>query len=93
MTIAEFQRLINDIYGEKDAARGLYRTFTWFVEEVGELARALLSEDPQARLDEFSDALAWLTTTATLAGVDLEEAARRYAEGCPKCGQRPCGCA
>jgi len=92
MTITEFQRLIDDIYGERDAARGLHPTFTWFIEEVGELARALLDDDAQARLDEFADVLAWLTTTATLAGVDLEEAARRYANGCPKCGRTPCEC-
>jgi NTP pyrophosphatase (non-canonical NTP hydrolase) len=92
MTIAEFQRLIDDIYGERDAARGLHRTFTWFVEEVGEVAGALLDDDPQARVVEFSDALAWLTTTATLAGVDLEQAAQRYVAGCPKCGGTPCHC-
>jgi NTP pyrophosphatase (non-canonical NTP hydrolase) len=92
MTIAEFQRLIADIYGERDAARGLHKTFAWFIEEVGELARSLLDDDAPARLEEFGDVLAWLTTTATLAGVDLEQAAGRYAAGCPKCGGTPCTC-
>ncbi len=92
MTIAEFQRLIADIYGERDAARGLHKTFAWFIEEVGELARSLLDDDEQARLEEFGDVLAWLTTTATLTGVDLEQAAGRYASGCPKCGDTPCSC-
>ena len=41
MKIAEFQRLIEDIYYERDSARGLAGTHMWFCEEVGELTRAL----------------------------------------------------
>ena len=41
MSIAEFQRLIEEIYGAKDKARGTADTFMWFTEEVGELSRAL----------------------------------------------------
>jgi NTP pyrophosphatase (non-canonical NTP hydrolase) len=37
--------------------------------------------------------LAWLGSLANLAGVDLEQAAARYANGCPKCGTIPCACA
>ncbi len=92
MTIEQFQRVIQGTYGERDAARGLERTFMWFVEEVGELARALREDDPEAHLEEFGDVLAWLTTTATIAGVDLQQAAQRYADGCPKCGKSPCEC-
>jgi len=92
MTIEQFQRSIDATYGERDAARGLEATFMWLVEEVGELARALREDDPQAREHEFADVLAWLTTTATLAGVDLQQAAQRYARGCPKCGESPCTC-
>ena len=44
-------------------------------------------------MHEFGDVLAWLGSLANLAGVDLEEAAARYANGCPKCGAIPCGCA
>jgi hypothetical protein len=36
--------------------------------------------------------LAWLASLANLEGVDLEEAAARYAHGCPRCGMLPCGC-
>ena len=45
MRISEFQRLIEEAYGEKDSRRGTAATFVWFVEEVGELARALKGED------------------------------------------------
>ena len=88
-----FQRHIEAIYGERDAARGMAGTFMWFAEEVGELARALRRGDPANLREEVSDALAWLTTLASLAGVDLEEAASRYTPGCPRCGGIPCSCA
>ncbi len=96
MTIAEFQKLIERIYFERDSARGAERTFVWFVEEVGELARALARPDtvPRGNLrQEFADVLAWLVTLASLAGVDLEAAAReKYGSGCPKCRSIPCAC-
>ena len=92
MTIEQFQQIIDDTYGARDAERGMERTFMWLVEEVGELARALRGESHERKVEEFSDVLAWLTTTATLAGVDMSEAAERLAEGCPKCGQKPCEC-
>lgn len=93
MRIAEFQRLIEAIYFDRDSGRGRERTFLWFVEEVGELARAMLRPGRGNLEEEFADCLAWLSTLASIAGVDLEEAARaKYAGGCPKCGSIPCAC-
>jgi NTP pyrophosphatase (non-canonical NTP hydrolase) len=92
MTIKQFQQIIDETYGKRDSERGLEETFMWLVEEVGELARALRSESHERKGEEFSDVLAWLTTTASLAGVDMSEAAERFAEGCPKCGETPCAC-
>ena len=93
MEISEFQAQMERLYGERDAARGLARTFAWFTEEVGELSRALFRGDAAARDHEFADVLAWLASLAQQAGVDLNSAARRYAEGCPRCGSTPCDCA
>jgi len=92
MTIREFQDLIERIYYDRDSSRGLASTFMWFIEEVGELAQALRSGDRKQLADEFSDVLAWLATTASIAGIDLEQATQKYAGGCPKCGQIPCTC-
>jgi hypothetical protein len=36
--LREFQRLIHQMYFDKDEARGVEGTFMWFTEEVGELA-------------------------------------------------------
>ncbi|MBL8863898.1 MAG: nucleotide pyrophosphohydrolase [Planctomycetes bacterium] len=93
MQIAEFQRLIEAIYGERDRARGLSGTHMWFGEEVGELTRALRRNRREELEGEFADVLAWLTTLASMSGIDLEQAARRkYAAGCPRCRATPCAC-
>ena len=94
VTLADFQRLIRQMYFEKDEARGIDGTFMWLMEEVGELAAALRSGTHEERLGEFADVLAWLATIANVAGVDLAEAVgRKYGSGCPGCGQFVCTCA
>jgi NTP pyrophosphatase (non-canonical NTP hydrolase) len=91
--LADLQRTIRATYGDQDRARGIEGTFAWFVEEVGELSRAIRREGHEQRVVEFSDVLAWLVTLADLTDVDLAEAARRYEHGCPKCAAMPCTCA
>ncbi|MEX0979061.1 MAG: MazG nucleotide pyrophosphohydrolase domain-containing protein, partial [Pirellulales bacterium] len=94
VTLADFQRLIREMYFDKDVARGVDGTFMWLMEEVGELAAALRSGTHEERLGEFADVLAWLATIANVAGVDLSEAVvRKYGAGCPGCGQFVCTCA
>ena len=94
MTVAEFQRRIDALYGAKDRGRGLEGTFMWFTEEVGELSRGLRRGVKGAPLEEeFADVLAWLATLASIAGVDLEAAAlAKYGAGCPRCRATPCRC-
>jgi NTP pyrophosphatase (non-canonical NTP hydrolase) len=91
--IREFQRLIEEIYFERDSARGLEGTHMWFCEEVGELTRALRRGQTEELAGEFADVLAWLSTLASLAGVDLAQAAgKKYEHGCPRCESTPCAC-
>ncbi len=93
LSLAAFQQLIRDMYLEKDIARGVDGTFMWLVEEIGELATALRHGSHEDRLEEFADVLAWLATIANVVGVDLTEAVhRKYALGCPGCGQTVCAC-
>jgi NTP pyrophosphatase (non-canonical NTP hydrolase) len=93
MQISEFQKLIENIYYERDAARGLAGTHMWFCEEVGELTRALRRDTREELEGEFADVLAWLSTLASIAGIDLAAAAaKKYAEGCPRCSSTPCAC-
>jgi len=94
MKISEFQQVIDQTFGEKDRKRGITNTFLWFTEEVGELARAVNGRTSRENLrHEFADVLAWLTTLASIANVDLEDVAReRYGSGCPRCKGVPCKC-
>jgi len=93
MDISQFQKRIEAIYFERDSARGLAGTHMWFCEEVGELTRALRRGEEQELPGEFADCLAWLATLASLAGVDLEQAAlSKYENGCPRCSTAPCAC-
>jgi NTP pyrophosphatase (non-canonical NTP hydrolase) len=93
LTLPQVQQLIHDIYGAKDARRGVEGTFMWFMQEVGELATALRGGSHGERQLEFADVLAWLATLANASGVDLDEAIRlKYGAGCPGCGRTPCSC-
>ncbi len=94
MKVSEFQQLIEKLYGAKDGARGTEGTFMWFAEEVGELSRALRRGDRENLEAEFADVFAWLSTLASMNGVDLEQvAAAKYGAGCPRCASTPCACA
>ena len=93
LSIPDFQRLIRRMYYEKDAERGVPGTFMWLMEEVGELASALRSGTLKEQEEEFADVLAWLTTIANVAGVDLNKALKdKYGAGCPGCGKLVCEC-
>lgn len=90
ITLREFQEAIRLAYFERDSRRGLERTVIWFFEEVGELARALLTywrekSDQKPSLDvvaeEIADVLAWACSIANLLGIDVTEAVwKKYGE-------------
>ena len=108
VTLTDFQRLIRNMYYEKDLGRGVSGTFMWLMEEVGELSTALRETSSvdckliePAEMDrrrqnlqaEFADVLAWLATIANLVGVDLNTAIQmKYGSGCPGCEQFICVC-
>ena len=90
----DFQRLIESIYLARDRARGIPGTTLWFVEEVGELVRAIRRGERHNLEEEFADVYAWLATLASLHGVDLDALGRqKYGQGCPRCHRAPCACA
>ena len=93
VSLGDFQSLIRKMYFEKDEARGIDGTFMWLMEEVGELAAALREGTQQQKSEEFADVLAWLTTIANVADVDLSRAVmQKYGSGCPGCGKFICTC-
>ncbi len=93
LTLGALQRLIREMYGAKDEARGDAATFLWLTEEFGELATALRSGTPEELALEMADVLAWLATLANIRGIDLEAAVRaKYGRDCPGCHASPCVC-
>jgi len=91
--VREFQDMMRRIYFHRDSQRGAAGTYTWLVEELGELGEALKEKDRKAMEDEFADVLAWLASLANVVNIDLEGAAiNKYDNKCPKCRQTPCKC-
>lgn len=83
MHIAEFQDLMETLYGEADRERGLPSTVAWLCEEVGELAQAVRKGTPEQQLHELGDVLAWLSSLANQLGLSLTDAADRYVTNPP----------
>jgi NTP pyrophosphatase (non-canonical NTP hydrolase) len=83
MHIKEAQELIKEMYFERDSMRGLFKSFTWLVEEIGELGEALLKGSNKNVEEEIADVIAWTLSIGNLAGVDVEKAFReKYCQRC-----------
>ncbi len=75
LTIDAFQNHIRERYEKVDRARGTPATWMWFIEEVGELSRALARGEDSANIrEEFADVFAWLCTLANINDVNLAQA-------------------
>lgn len=83
MEIAEFQDLMETLYGDADRERGMPSTVAWLCEEVGELAQAVRKGTKEQQLHELGDVLAWLSSLANQLDLSLTEAARRYVDHPP----------
>ncbi|ABU82194.1 MazG nucleotide pyrophosphohydrolase domain-containing protein [Ignicoccus hospitalis] len=73
--LEELQKFVESEYFLKDFNRGVEATALWFVEEVGELAEAIIKGEGLE--EEFADVLAWLLSLANLLNVDLCEAFKK----------------
>ncbi len=81
LTLECFQEAMRKAYLERDRERGLFETFSWLVEEIGELAEALRSGDKEKIAEELADVLAWTLSIANLTGIDASEAVRGKYKG------------
>lgn len=91
MNINDFQKMIYELYYERDYARGPERTMLWLVEEIGELSEALRKDEDIE--EEIADVIAWVVSLANLFNIDVEEVLnKKYPGYCIKCGKKPCGC-
>jgi NTP pyrophosphatase (non-canonical NTP hydrolase) len=78
MEIAEFQQLMETLYGAADRERGIPATVAWLCEELGELAQAVRKGSVEQQHHELGDVLAWLASLANQLGLSLDDAAARY---------------
>ena len=92
MDLTQLQDVIERTFGDRDRERGVPASVAWLAEELGELAQAVRKGNHEQQVHEFGDVIAWVATLANQMGVDLSEAASRYANGCPRCSQLPCAC-
>ncbi len=92
MRIDEYQKIISEIYLERDQNRGISETIAWLAEEVGELAKAVRKGTKEEQLHELSDVFAWTVSLANQLDLDMTEAAIRFANACPSCESKPCRC-
>lgn len=92
MDLEAFQALMGATYGERDRSRGVPATVAWLAEELGELAQAVRKGTLDDQRHELGDVMAWLASLANQLGLSLDDAATRYANGCPRCQSRPCNC-
>ncbi len=93
MDLHKFQQHIADTYGNKDSARGVEGTFMYLMEEIGELAEALREPEAHDLEGEFADCLAWLTSLAHLADINLAAVTeKKYHQVCQRCQHSPCTC-
>jgi len=74
MKLECIQEFMKREFLERDQARGLFATFTWLVEEVGELADALLKNNREKIEAEIADVIAWTLSLANLLGINVARA-------------------
>ena len=93
MEIIAFQQKMQELCGDADRERGIPATIAWLAEELGELAQAVRKGTTEQQVHELGDVFAWLASLANQLDLDLEDAASRFVQGCPKCAASPCECA
>ncbi len=77
LSVECLQEAMRRAYLERDRERGLFKTFAWLVEELGELAEALREGDRERIMEEIADVIAWTVSIANLVGVNVVEALER----------------
>ena len=95
MKISDFQKMIKDLYFNRDSKRGIKATFVWLVEEIGELASIIKDQEINKKKasEEIADVIAWTNSLANLLDLDVEKALfDKYPYKCRKCNSFPCRC-
>jgi NTP pyrophosphatase (non-canonical NTP hydrolase) len=99
-SLRQWQRHLDNLYGEPNRARGIWFATTRLAVETNELVAAednirlmTIEEAKRAYEHELADGLAWTVAIANILGVDLQKATEdRFGNGCNSCGSVPCQC-
>ena len=78
MDLAQWQSLMDRLYGAQDRERGIPATVAWLCEELGELAQAVRKGTREQQLHELGDVMAWLASLANQLDLSMQDAAQRY---------------
>lgn len=79
MELKYIQNRMRELYLQRDKERGVFATFVWLTEEIGEFAKALLSGDRENMEEEIADIIAWTLSLANLLEIDAEASiCRKY---------------
>lgn len=94
MDIKEAQKMIYEIYYDRDKKRGINRTLLRTFQELAELSDTIMQNRPLDEIEkELGDLFAWVISIANLLHVDLVHAlVSKYNHVCSKCGKAPCEC-
>ena len=83
LKINEFQQLMKQLYFKNDYERGVLKTTLWLIEEIGELARAIVKDGSREELEEeLADIIAWTASLANILNVDLVTAINKKYHQC-----------
>ena len=83
LNLESLQHALRKLYYERDKERGLFKTFAWLVEEVGELSEALLKGGRDQIEEEIADVLAWTISVANLLDINVKDAlCKKYTTIC-----------
>lgn len=99
-SISQWQEHLEQLYGAKNAERGINHSLLRLGGEFGELisleeeVHGLPVPEAKARYTlELSDTMAWTMSAASRLGVDLGRAVDKfYGSGCLRCRSVPCAC-
>ncbi len=91
---SEVQKMMRQIYYERDRERGIERTMLRMFQELGELSEVIMERAARDKIEsEFADTFAWLCSLANLLEVDLSSALlSKYQNVCSRCKSSPCRC-
>ena len=83
MEINEFQKLMRQLYFKNDYERGVLKTALWLIEEIGDLARAIVKDGSHEELEEeLADIFAWTASLANILNIDLVTAINKKYHSC-----------